>query len=118
MIISTKNGNKFDETTYDQLFHSIENNLRESGLGEVSVNKKMKDLNKILYDILLKIECKKTDINNFNINFDLISRYFNEINNPQSEEFKQLAIYFDKFYHFCFELSLTNMLNNISKFKY
>ena len=37
-------------------FHNIENNLRELGFGDVSVNKKMKDFNKILYDILLKIE--------------------------------------------------------------
>ena len=33
-------------------FHNIEYNLRESGLGDVSVNKKMKEFNKILYDIL------------------------------------------------------------------
>ena len=32
--------------------------LRELGFGDVSVNKKMKDLNKILYDILLKINKK------------------------------------------------------------
>ena len=41
------------------LFHNIENNLRELGFGDVSVNKKMKDFNKILYDILLKIEFEK-----------------------------------------------------------
>ena len=37
-------------------FYNIENNLRELGFGDVSVNKKMKDLNKIFYDILLKIK--------------------------------------------------------------
>ena len=44
--------------------NAIENNLRELGLGDVAVNKKMKNLNKIFYDILLKI-------NNSNDNFTL-----------------------------------------------
>ena len=41
--------------TYDSVFDNIENNIRELGFGDVTVNKKMKELNKILYDILLKI---------------------------------------------------------------
>ena len=55
MIISKKKGKKFNQKSYDSLFFNIENNLRELGYGDVAVNKKMKDLNKILYDILLKI---------------------------------------------------------------
>ena len=55
MIIFKKKGKKFEQIEYDNLFHNIENNLRELGFGDVSVNKKMKDLNKLLYDILLKI---------------------------------------------------------------
>ena len=43
------------------LFHNIENNLRELGFGDVTVNKKMKEFNKILYDILLKIDLKNDD---------------------------------------------------------
>ena len=45
----------FPQNEYDSLFYNIENNLRESGLGDVAVNKKMKDMNKLLYDILLKL---------------------------------------------------------------
>ena len=56
MIIFKKKRKKFDQNAYDQLFHNIENNLRELGFGDVSVNKKMKELNKVLYDILLKLE--------------------------------------------------------------
>ena len=56
---------KFPQEYYDNLFDQIENNLRESGLGDVAVNQKMKILNKILYDILLKI--KKSE-NEFIIN--------------------------------------------------
>ena len=38
--------------------NALENNLRELGFGDVSVNKKMKELNKIFYDILLKLSEK------------------------------------------------------------
>ena len=61
---------KFNQDLYDGLFHNIENNLRESGLGDVSVNKKMKDLNKLLYDILLKLK------NNTKHFFKLIQNLF------------------------------------------
>ena len=40
LIIFKKKGSKFDQTSYDDLFHQIENNLRELGLGDVAVNKK------------------------------------------------------------------------------
>ena len=46
MIIFKKKGKKFSQKSYDSLFHNIENNLRELGFGDVTVNKKMKDLNK------------------------------------------------------------------------
>tara|TARA_B100000963_G_scaffold321888_1_gene305549 strand:+ start:1721 stop:2224 length:504 start_codon:yes stop_codon:yes gene_type:complete len=118
MIITKKKGQKFDQISYDQLFHSIENNLRELGIGDVSVNKKMKDFNKILYDILLKIENKSTVNSEFNLNYELISKYFSELNDPNNEKFRQLANYIGKFHNFCFELPLNNMLNNINKFKF
>ena len=56
LLIHKKKGKKFDQKAYDNFFYSIENDLRELGFGDVYVNKKMKDLNKILYDILLKLE--------------------------------------------------------------
>ena len=62
MLIFKKKGELFDQKSYDNLFYCIENNLRELGFGDVSVNKKMKDLNKILYDILLKVDLN--EINN------------------------------------------------------
>ena len=42
MIVFKKKGQKFDQIAYDSLFNNIENNLRELGFGDVSVNKKMK----------------------------------------------------------------------------
>ena len=67
MIIAKKKGSKFDQNSYDILFNKIEYDLRELGFGDVTVNKKMKELNKILYDILLKLD-KSTNTNKFELN--------------------------------------------------
>ena len=59
LLVLKKKRIKYDQKSYDDLFDSIENNLRELGFGDVSVNKKMKDLNKIFYDVLLKLDTGK-----------------------------------------------------------
>ena len=115
MIITKKKGKRFDQKSYDILFHNIENNLRELGFGDVSVNKKMKDFNKLLYDILLKIDKGNNDF--FKINEKLISKYFNELNDPKSEKYRDFTDYFNDFYNFCFELPLDNMLRETVNFK-
>tara|TARA_B100001939_G_C16810000_1_gene559544 strand:- start:311 stop:814 length:504 start_codon:yes stop_codon:yes gene_type:complete len=114
MIIFKKKGSKFSQSAYDSFFHNVENNLRELGFGDVSVNKKMKDFNKVLYDILLKIDEKNA---NFKINQNIILKYFKEfnINNDKLELFKH---YFSTFYDFCFDQSLDNMIREAIKFKY
>jgi len=114
--IFKKKGTKFDQDVYDLFFHNIENNLRELGFGDVTVNKKMKELNKILYDILLKFETSET--NDININEKLIIKYFPHLEDKYKPEFKLFKDYFIKFYKFCFELSLNNVLRVVIKFKY
>ena len=113
--IFKKKGKKFDQNSYDALFHNIENNLRESGFGDVTVNKKMKDMNKLLYDILLKFE--KNESNLFKLNSKLVSKYFRELSNEKEEKYKKFESYFNDFYNFCFELSLDNMLREAINFK-
>jgi cytochrome b pre-mRNA-processing protein 3 len=118
MIVSKKKGKKFDQFMYDSLFHNIENNLRELGFGDVTVNKKMKDLNKILYDILLKIELKNDkDLNNFKINSNCILNYFNELKDQKGQRYTQFQLYLSKFYNFCFELHPENMVREAINFK-
>jgi len=115
MIISKKKGKKFDQKSYDILFHNIEHNLRELGFGDVSVNKKMKEFNKLLYDILLKLE----DISGseFRLNKKLIFKYFTSLNTEGSSYFSDFETYFINFYKFCFELPLENMIRDAIKFR-
>jgi len=116
MIIFKNKGYKFDQKSYDLLFHNIENNLRELGFGDVSVNKKMKDLNKLLYDILLKIQFKSSET--FILDKNLVLKYFSELEGKNDIKFKLFERYFVDFYNFCFELSLDNMIREAIKFKY
>ena len=99
MIIFKKKEKKFEQSAYDSLFFNIENNLRELGYGDVAVNKKMKDLNKILYDILLKINNSEND--SFRINKSLIIKYFNQLNDKDSQKYLDFERYL-----YCFPLIL------------
>ena len=45
----------------------------------------MKDLNKILYDILLKINNSEND--SFKINKNLIIKYFNQLNDKDTQKY-------------------------------
>ena len=117
MIIHKKKGRKFDQKIYDNFFHNIENNLRELGFGDVSVNKKMKDFNKILYDVLLKVEQINEQDRKFKISQKLVLKYFPELGDVKSGKFLLFETYFLNFYHFCFEQSLDNMVREAINFK-
>ena len=116
MIIFKIQGQKFNQKIYDEFFFNIENNLREIGFGDVAVNQKMKNLNKILYDILLKL--RKNSQKKFEINEELIFNYFVEFNYKKTPEYIQFENYFDDFYNFCFKLPLNNMVRDVIKFNY
>ena len=115
MIVSKKKGVKFDQKSYDILFFNIENNLRELGFGDVTVNKKMKEFNKLLYDILLKIEQIKDK--SFAINKKLIFKYFEGLNDQDNQRYIEFERYLLNFFKFCFELPLENMIRDLSKFE-
>tara|TARA_B100000886_G_scaffold236109_1_gene165319 strand:- start:9995 stop:10486 length:492 start_codon:yes stop_codon:yes gene_type:complete len=116
MIVAKKKGSKFNQNSYDNFFNNIEYNLRELGFGDVSVNKKMKDFNKILYDILLKIDLEKDKSESFKINNDLVSKYFSSLKG-KSNKYIEFERYFTNFFRFCFELPLDNMIEDLKNFK-
>ena len=116
MIIYRNRDSKFNQKLYDSLFHNIENDLRELGFGDVTVNKKMKEFNKISYDILLKIN--KSNMKSFEMNFKLISSYFMVFDGEKCPKYIEFSNYFSKFYKYCFGLPLDNMLSKLLNFKY
>ena len=105
------------QVIFDSFIRQIELSIREIGYGDVAVNKKMKDLNKILYDILLKIENNEKKINEFRISSNLVLKYFGHLKDPKNDKFTKFETYFLNFYKFCFELSLKNMIKDALKFK-
>ena len=104
----------FSQENYDNFFHCIENDLRELGFGDVSVNKKMKNMNKIFYDILLKINDSNND---FLINKNLVLKYFEYLKDSNFHKYDLFADYFTKFYDFCFELNPKTMIKDAINFK-
>tara|TARA_B100001059_G_scaffold188942_1_gene191500 strand:+ start:4754 stop:5257 length:504 start_codon:yes stop_codon:yes gene_type:complete len=118
MLVFKKKGKKFDQDNYDFLFHAIENDLRELGFGDVSVNKKMKEFNKILYDILVKVDATDIDKKTFKINRNILIKYFDKLKTSKNENLSIIERYFDIFFNFCFEQTDDNMIHNLSKFKF
>ena len=114
LIIYKRNKINFSQDSYDDLFNAIENNLRELGLGDVAVNKKMKNLNKIFYDILLKIN-KSND--NLIIKKNLVIKYFPQLDDSNSKKYEYFNQYFINFYNFCFELHPETMIKDALNFK-
>ena len=113
LLISKTKGIKADQVNYNNLFFHIENNLRELGFGDVAVNKKMKNLNKIFYDILLKLKANSSD---FQISKILSIKYFNNLKD-NAENWQNFSKYFCNFYSFCFELNSNSVIKDAKNFK-
>ena len=117
IIFKEKNKKEFPQDIFDNIFQNIEYHIRELGYGDVAVNKKMKILLRIFYDILLKIKVpfEKKNI----INTKILASYLE----PQSDTKSQLLIndlanYFEKYYYFCFELKNDSVLQGQINSKY
>ncbi len=109
-----KKNKKFSQELYDNVFLNIENDLREIGHGDVTVNKKMKNLNQIFHDLLIKlIDEKSTD----KIKTSEITKYL-FLSNKSEEIALKLSDYFNKYYDFCFDIINKNMIKDLVKFKY
>ena len=88
--------------------------MREIGHGDVSVNKNMKNLNKIFYDILYKID---KEISPTDVSKKLLKKYFFNKDNLNDKNIHDLAEYLSNFANFCFDLDVNSMLNGTIDFK-
>ena len=109
-----QNNKVLSQEIYDNVFLNIENNLREMGHGDVTVNKKMKELNKIFHDLLIKFfdtnKSEKIQIN------ELMKFLYMVIKNDEISI--KLSQYFKKYYDFCFDIINKNMIKDLDKFEY
>ena len=112
--LNKKQDNKdLSQEIYDNIFLNIENNLREMGHGDVTVNKKMKNFNQIFHDLLIKLLDRKTP-NKINVN-EMIKFLFLKKNDEISAK---LNDYFIKYFNFCFDIINKNMIKDLDKFEY
>ena len=116
ILVKKNKKKKFPQEIFDNIFLNIEYHLRELGHGDVVVNKKMKTLNKIFYNILLKME-----INNDNklvFKKNIINEHFILNDNNNSKIVSKLEEYYGNFCNFCFELEDEIMLKGQIDYKY
>ena len=114
LIIFKQQKVEFPQKIYDDLFNSVEYNLRELGFGDVAVNTKMKNMNKTFYDILLKVNISNKS---FKINKNLILKYFESLNDLNTAKYDLFEQYMINFYHFCFDIKPQTMIKDALKFK-
>ena len=107
---------KFPQEIFDNIFLNIEYHIRELGHGDVTVNKKMKSLTRIFYDILLKINESKSGA--YDTNQKILKTYLEPSDENTTVLVDDLSTYFNNFYNFCFELKTDNMLKGEINFKH
>jgi len=105
----TKN-KKLAQNIYDLFFKNIEFNLREIGLGDISVNKKMKDLIKLFYEIL--IYCEHWNLKEPNVKIQFLKTLFDK-NNERNFDKEKLLNYLDNFRHNLKDISLNFLIKGI-----
>ena len=110
-----KSDKSHQQVIFDFFFKQIELNLRELGYGDITVNKKMKDLIKLFYEILIQCNNWKQlrigDKNNLLLNF-FSNNHDNKILNYK------LTNYFDKFAFFIENISLNSITKGVFNFDY
>ena len=116
ILVKKNKKSKFPQEIFDNIFLNIEYHLREIGYGDVAVNKKMKILSKIFYDILLKIHSEKSEV--FKVNKKLVKKYLFEDAKNKDEFIVKIAKYLESFYDFCFVLDNDIMVKGKIDFKF
>ena len=101
---------KLAQNIYDSFFINIDLHLREIGHGDVSVNKKMKDLIKLFYEILLY--CEQWDIMGSKDKMKFLENLFDN-NNEMNFDKQKLLIYLDNYRYNLKDISLNFLIKGI-----
>ena len=107
---------EFFQKMFDFIFNKIESNMREIGYGDMMINKNMKFLVKIFYNILLNCEnYKNKNIKNKNL---FLLKFLTQIERQKSTDNIGLVEYFDEYQAFCFDLRSDSVLKGDLNFNY
>ena len=98
------------------MFNKIDQNMREIGYGDVTVNKNMKHLIKNFYNILL--DCEKYSLKSLKDKSLFFSNYLKVENDEKDIKNKDLIDYFDKYHAFCLDLTLDSVLKGNLNFNF
>ena len=101
---------KLAQNIYDSFFINIDLHLREIGHGDVSVNKKMKDLIKLFYEILLY--CEQWDTIGSKDKMKFLKNLFDN-NNEMDFDKQKLLIYLDNYRYNLKDISLNFLIKGI-----
>ena len=105
------NNKKLMQDIYDFIFRQIDLSLRESGDGDVSVNKKMKTYINMLYSIIDKID--KWEIYEYKDKTRIFNFYIEIKDNNE-----KFADYFDKYYFYLSKISLNSFTKSVINHKF
>jgi len=107
---------EFFQKMFDFIFNKIELNMREIGYGDMAINKNMKFLVKIFYNILLNCEnYKKKSLKNKNL---FLLKYLTQNSDKKCTDNIVLVEYFDEYQAFCFDLRSDSVLKGDLNFNY
>ena len=109
------NYKSISQDIFDFFIKQIEINFRELGYGDTDINKKMKQLIKLFYEILDNVQ-KWESLNNES-KHKLFSRFFSH-NLYQDKTTKALTNYFKKFSFFIKNIPLKSLAKGVFKFNY
>ena len=110
-----ENKKEINQDMFDFFMQQIEANMREIGYGDVTVNKNMKNLINLFYEIL--INCKKWHFSNSLQKDEFILKFFVKEPN-QKINVEKIVDYFDKFAFFIKDIPLNLLSKGVFEFEY
>ena len=122
LIIKSRHKNEspfykeFYQRVFDVIFKKIELNMREIGYGDMTINKNMKLLVKVFYDVLLFCENYKNK--NTESKSLFLLKYLSQNTDKKDADATNLVRYFDKYQAFCFDLKSDSVLKGDLDFNY
>ena len=107
---------EFFQKMFDFIFNKIELNMREIGYGDMTINKNMKFLVKVFYNILLNCEnYRKQNTKSKNL---FLLKYLMQNTDKKSADNVGLVEYFDEYQAFCLALSPDSVLSGDLNFNH